>query len=278
MTLKRIWLPSPSYSSRQGATPRILVIHTAEGSRTIESLGNWFANPANQVSSHTGADDKQNTVGEYVKPDKKAWTQANYNPAAVAIELCGFAKWTTSEWDQHPNMLQNCAQWIKEEAARFGIPITKLTASQAQSNGRGVCQHVDLGTGGGNHSDCGSGLPFDRILDMARGGGSGGTSPPSPAPPTTKAPPFPFPSSDYLGRPDGTSHWHDGHGLGHDSQVGVRPWQTQMKSRGWALAIDGIYGAQSESVATSFQREKGLSPDGLVGPQTWKATWEAPVT
>jgi len=112
---------------------------------------------------------------------------------------------------------------------------------------------------------------------MARGGGSGGPTPPSPAPPSTKAPPFPFPSSDYLSQPDGTSHWHDGHGLGNDS-VQVRKWQQQMKNRGWSISVDGIYGPQSESVARSFQQEKGLGVDGKVGPQTWAATWNAPVT
>src|SRR5262252_2515146 len=264
MTLNRVWLPSPCYSSRQGATVRLLVVHTAEGSRTIESLGSWFANSANQVSSHTGADDKVNTVGEYVKPGNKAWTSANANPVAVQIELCGFASWSTATWNQHPNMLDNCAKWIAEEASRFGIPITKLSPTQAQGSGRGVCQHIDLGAWGGGHVDCGSGLPLDRILDAARGGGSGGSTPP-PSPPSQKAPPFPYVSSDYLGQPDGTKHWHDGHGGGWDNKHAVKPWQQQMKNRGWSIGVDGIYGPQSESVARQFQQEKGLGVDGKVG-------------
>ena len=52
MALTRVPYPSPCYSSRGGAGIRLIVIHTAEGARTIESLGSWFANPANQVSSH----------------------------------------------------------------------------------------------------------------------------------------------------------------------------------------------------------------------------------
>jgi hypothetical protein len=153
----------------------LVVLHTAEGARTIESLGGFFQGDVG-VSSHTGADDKVNTIGEFVSRPNKAWTQANYNPMAVAIELCGFASWSTSEWkNNHHNMLDNCAKWIAEECAHFGLPITKLTASQAQGSGRGVCQHVDLGSGGGNHWDCGSGFPMDYVLDMARGGG--GTQP-----------------------------------------------------------------------------------------------------
>jgi hypothetical protein len=177
MALKRVWIPSPNYSSRGGADVRLIVVHTAEGALTIESLGSWFQNPSAGCSSQTGADDKANTVGEYVKRPDKAWTQANFNPVATSIELCGFASWSTAEWDKHPNMLANCAAWIAEEAAHFGIPITRLTAAQAQGSGRGVCQHVDLGAGGGGHWDCGSGFPMDRVLDMARGGSTGSTTP-----------------------------------------------------------------------------------------------------
>lgn len=55
----------------------------------------------------------------------------------------------------------------------------------------------------------------------------------------------------------------------------VRRWQARMSERGWDLAVDGIYGPQTASVATRFQAEQGLTVDGLVGPQTWSAAWSA---
>jgi hypothetical protein len=171
MSLIREWIASPSYSSRGGATVDKIVLHTAEGARTIESLGSFFANGANQVSSHTGADNQKGRIGEYVTRGNKAWTAANYNPYCVQLELCGFASWTRDIWmNQNRNMLNNCAQWIAEESAKFGIPITKLTPGQAQGNGRGVCQHVDLGAGGGGHHNCGPGFPMDDVLKWAREG------------------------------------------------------------------------------------------------------------
>lgn len=169
MTLIRKWMPSPNYSSRSGSAVRLIVIHTAEGSLTIESLANYFANPATDVSSHVGVDDKVNTVGEMVKRGNKAWTQGNFNSVAVSAELCAFAKWSTDEWMKHPNMLKNVAQWIKEEAAHFDIPIVALTDSQAQGSGRGVCQHENLGSAGGGHWDCGGGFPMQYVLDLAKG-------------------------------------------------------------------------------------------------------------
>src|SRR5262245_41455804 len=109
MALERRWMPSPNYSSRGGQRVRLIVLHTAEGATTIESLGNWFANSANQVSSHTGADDKLNVVGEYVSRNNKAWTASNANPVSVQIEMCAFAAWTLDDWNRHPNMLSNTA-------------------------------------------------------------------------------------------------------------------------------------------------------------------------
>lgn len=170
MSITRKWIPSPNYSSRGGAKVRLIVVHTAEGATNIEDLGNFFKSASAGVSSHTGADDKKNIIGEYVKRGNKAWTAANANPVAVQIELCAFAKWSKDEWMRHPNMLANCAAWIKEEAGKFGIPIVKLNDSQAQGSGKGVCQHENLGSWGGGHWDCGSGFPMDHVLDLATGG------------------------------------------------------------------------------------------------------------
>ena len=175
MALTRKSIPSPNYSSRGGASVRLIVLHTAEGAKTYQELGNFFASSSSGVSSHVGIDDTRGVIGEYVKRQNKAWTQGNANSASVSAELCAFAKWT-SEWDKHPDMIRNAAAWVAEECAYFDIPITKLTASQAQGSGRGVCQHADLGSWGGGHWDCGPAFPMDRVLEMARGGGENVTT------------------------------------------------------------------------------------------------------
>lgn len=178
MTLSRIWMPSPNYSSRGGAKVTTIVLHTAEGATTIESLGSWFANPSAQVSSHVGIDDTPGVIGEYVTRDGKAWTAGNANPWSVQAELCAFAAWTADDWADHPVMLANTAAWIAEEAVAFGIPLTLLSASDAQNpDMSGVCQHNDLGSMGGGHWDCGPGFPIGDVLAAA----AAGTQPAPPA-------------------------------------------------------------------------------------------------
>jgi N-acetylmuramoyl-L-alanine amidase-like protein len=171
VSLKRVWIRSPNYSSRGGTAVRLIVVHTAEGARTYQELGNFFASSSSAVSSQTGIDDTPGTIGEYVKRPDKAWTQANANPYCTSTELCAFAAWTPKDWDQHPTMLENCARWIAEEAAHFGIPIRKLNASQAQGGSAGVCGHVDLGAAGGGHWDPGPDFPWSKVIEMAKSGG-----------------------------------------------------------------------------------------------------------
>jgi hypothetical protein len=151
--------------------------HTAEGALTYQSLGNFFASPSAGVSSQAGIDDTPGTIGVYVKRGDKAWTQGNANPYTVSAELCAFAGWGPGEWQAHPQMLRNTADWIAEECAAFGIPITRLSAAQAQGGEAGVCMHVDLGAEGGGHWDCGPDFPMDQVLDMARGGAGAGPAP-----------------------------------------------------------------------------------------------------
>jgi len=49
--------------------------------------------------------------------------------------------------------------------------------------------------------------------------------------------------------------------------------QQRLKERGWTIAVDGVFGPQTNRIVKSFQAEKGLTVDGVVGPATWDALW-----
>lgn len=40
---------------------------------------------------------------------------------------------------------------------------------------------------------------------------------------------------------------------------------------GFSLDVDGSFGADTEAAVKAFQKSKGLTVDGIVGPKTWKA-------
>lgn len=58
----------------------------------------------------------------------------------------------------------------------------------------------------------------------------------------------------------------------------VRVWQQQMADRGWRIGVDGWFGLDTLAVVKTFQEEKGLEKDGVIGRQTWNAAWTAAIT
>lgn len=91
-------------------------------------------------------------------------------------------------------------------------------------------------------------------------------APSKPAPAPAKPPAGPAWPGEYLRVK--SPMLHDDH---------VRTWQQQMRNRGWSIAVDGWYGQASAEVCRKFQAEKRLTVDGIVGPATWSAAWNAPI-
>lgn len=58
--------------------------------------------------------------------------------------------------------------------------------------------------------------------------------------------------------------------IGH-AGTAVRTVQYLLASRGHQLAIDGVFGPETQREVRRFQRARNLQVDGIVGPQTWSA-------
>lgn len=101
--------------------------------------------------------------------------------------------------------------------------------------------------------------------------------------PPSSTPAFPLPAGHWFGPEGGGANVISGY---HSYNAELKQWQQRMKDRGWPITVDGLYGPKGATtpqgntaeVAVAFQKEKGLNPDGLIGPDTWKAAWETPVT
>lgn len=74
------------------------------------------------------------------------------------------------------------------------------------------------------------------------------------------------------------SGWFNKKSDGTKGAEGLFTWQKRMAYRGWKITPDGLWGDETRRVALAFQKEKGLSQDGLVGQETWKAAWTSPIT
>jgi len=53
----------------------------------------------------------------------------------------------------------------------------------------------------------------------------------------------------------------------------VQTLQQRLNELGYSIAVDGNFGPGTQGAVADFQGKKGLSNDGVVGPQTWAALW-----
>lgn len=62
------------------------------------------------------------------------------------------------------------------------------------------------------------------------------------------------------------------------SSADILKWQQQMAFRGWNIPENGYFDERSHELLLKFQREKQLEVDGVLGPSSWNATWELPIS
>ncbi len=52
----------------------------------------------------------------------------------------------------------------------------------------------------------------------------------------------------------------------------VAAWQQTLVDQGYSVAVDGVFGAETETATKAFQRSRSLTADGIVGPATRAAS------
>lgn len=155
-------------SSRSGAKPQLIVLHSTEshnrpGIVDLQGLASWFDNPSAQASSHV-ANDAEGNDARFVPDDRKAWTQAGFNPVSLSIEQIGFAVQTS--WPDA--QVRNTAEWIAFWNQLYGIPLQRAVVRGSTVIRPGVISHSELGSIGGGHHDPGPSYPVDRVLALAK--------------------------------------------------------------------------------------------------------------
>lgn len=132
-----------------------------------------------------------------------------------------------------------------------------------------VCQGAGAGPQVGGHRDgYATECPGDQLHELAQAGAFNPSAPVKRPPaaavkhePAVQAPAFPG------------VNLHNG-----STGAAVRRLQKRLSDRHWSIKVDGDFGDKTEAIVRAFQDEKGLTVDGIVGPNTWQALWTAPVT
>lgn len=257
-------IPADHYRAGRLGPVDVLVLHTAEGAVTADALGRYFERTSRVVSAHSGVDDHERR--DYLGFEHTAYAAPGANADGEQLELCGFASWSRDTWLAHGGMLEQAARWLAARCLARHIPPVLLDAADLRADKRGITTHAAVSAAfrRSTHTDPGTAFPLELVLSRVKHlltPGSPAASPSSSTPPVKAAPPWP---GVVLRR--------------GSSGLAVSRWQRQMRQRGWRIGVDGRFGAESESVARAFQREKHLHVDGRVGRDTWRASWTARVT
>ena len=159
---------STNKSSRNGAAPKLIVVHSTEGTNQqgladLVALGSFFANPAAQVSSHVATDDEGNSA-RFVRDQDKAFHCKAFNSVSLGIEQVGRA--AQASWTEAQQ--RESARWLAYWSRKHGIPLQKGKVVNGSVVRPGVIRHSELGAPGGAHSDPGRNYPLADVIQLAR--------------------------------------------------------------------------------------------------------------
>lgn len=230
-----------------------IVIHDMEMTErvdTAEDCARYFAgqNPA-KSSAHRTCD--ANSVVQCVRDHDIAW-HAPPNSRSLGIEHAGFARQTRDQWlDAYGRKMlaeqsaPSVAAWCEE----YGLPKRYIDWRDLRAGKKGITTHNDvtLAWGQTSHTDPGPHFPMRWYIGQVNGVDV---------------------SVDWTGDPALSSG---------DSGDYVSDLQRMLVAHGYDLAVDGDFGPNTEDAVRAFQRDAGLTVDGVAGPATYTALEEADV-
>lgn len=59
-----------------------------------------------------------------------------------------------------------------------------------------------------------------------------------------------------------------------DNGRGITQWQTRMRDLGYNVRVDGVMNSSDTKWVRRVQKDRGITVDGSLGPQTWAATFD----
>ncbi len=186
-----VWRPSPNNSSRSGARPQFIVIHTCEGA--YSGCVSWLRQTRSGVSAHYVVNEAGSEISQLVDENRKAWhIGARYrsslnsgrlshlnnrasNTYSIGIEHGGRSSQRT--WSS--GLITSSVNLVRRIANRHNIPKDRYH----------IVAHGRLQPE--SRTDPGPNWPWSSYLSRI----AQGSTPPPPPPPTTPPPTTPPPTT-----------------------------------------------------------------------------------
>lgn len=296
-----LWVPADpnNYATGRSATIDKVVVHVTQGS--YAGSISWFQDPVSEVSAHYVIRSSDGQITQMVRDKDTAYHAKSANASALGIEHEGFIddpSWFTD------SMYRSSAALTAYLCDRYGIPKDRahiIGHSEAPGNDHtdpgpywNWTRYMELVTG--STTATADGLSFTSYATQ-RNGSTGEQ---------VRAVQTLLNAQGYpAGEADGSfgaatqsavTAFQSARGLEADGVVGARTW-TALLSAGTASTLaegasgepvkrlqraltatlgstvgaDGSFGPGTATAVRSYQTSRGLTADGIAGPDTWAA-------
>lgn len=167
---------------RDGRSVQYVVIHYTAGSEGRQSAENGAAYDARRTdgtSTHY-FHDQDSTVQCVLTPDRANAALHKGNRLGIQHELCGTAQ-SRAQWldEASDGTLWRAARQVARDCRKYGLPVRRLSVAETRAawygptKPKGIVGHVDVTYAypedGGDHTDPGTGFPWDVLLERIAG-------------------------------------------------------------------------------------------------------------
>ena len=245
---------SPNSTNPRNHKIDTIVIHHMAGVLSVESCGATFASPDRQASSNYGID-SDGRVGLYVEEKNRSWCSSNrdVDQRAVTIEVSNCER--GGEWPVGEKAYAKLIDLCVDICQRNGIPKLNFTGDKTGN----LVMHKWYA-----NTQCPGPYLEKRFPDIAAQVnarlGSASEDKPVKEEPKEEVKEE-TPAKSYLPELSSGSSGKSVKAL----QILLIGYNCSCGSAG----ADGIFGNGTRSAVLKYQKQNGLSQDGIVGPKTW---------
>lgn len=232
-----------------------IVIHHAAAVTTIESIGAWFAQPKAGASANYGVG-TDGRVACYVEEENYAWTTSNsgIDNRAITIEVCNC--FGDPDWKVSDQALEAVIALCVDICRRYGFKLNYTGDKKGNLH-----MHKWYAATGCPGPYLGSKFPYIAEEVNRRLGGTYEPAKPTEVKPTEQA----------VNKEEVCTVNVSVLKKGSKGEA-VKALQILLIGNGFSCGsygADGDFGAATEEAVRKYQKAKGLSVDGIVGPATW---------